>query len=106
MTDRELDALVAEKVIGRTFPSGTIVGDPVAKCVPHYSTDISAAWQVVEEMRDNGWNFVIGVFEKGAAALFCRGAAAMADATYVDIASRAICLAALEALSVGIDRVT
>ncbi len=58
---RELDALVAEKVMGIEltitsqghpyFRDGTLLRVPIA----HYSTDIAAAWQVVEKMRDLGY---------------------------------------------------
>ena len=62
---RELDALIAEKVMGETVtwggdPGGTIipwVGEPdgiQGECPP-YSTDIAAAWAVVE--KDDGWGF-------------------------------------------------
>lgn len=43
---RELDALVAVKVMG--WPVGS-------KLVPAYSTNIAAAWEVVAEMRKRGW---------------------------------------------------
>lgn len=61
---RELDALVAEKVMGWTgvgpdvdaeiygWPSGHNKELGVY-WVPHYSTDISAAYEVVEMMRDS-----------------------------------------------------
>lgn len=75
---RELDALVAERVMGwavdrehkyGTYRCGTFtrddntkVGFPPSdterkryKSVPHYSTDISHAWQVVERLRTLGW---------------------------------------------------
>jgi hypothetical protein len=60
---RELDTLIAEKVMGRSFDTG--VDHPVygrgglppwggfapgvqgLSVVPHYSTDIAAAWQIV-----------------------------------------------------------
>jgi hypothetical protein len=60
---RELDALVAEKVMGwrcrglhpihecPVFATGR--ADTLA---PHFSTDIAAAWQVVEKMGADGWN--------------------------------------------------
>ena len=68
MNNREIDALVAEKVMGW---SQVYINDyPIANApeylyppsdfapeepeiVPHYSIDISAAWQVVEKMIDN-----------------------------------------------------
>lgn len=62
---RELDALVAEKVMGlrcerlmtnppkpsglMRSPGGELVG------LPYFSTDISVAWKVVEEMRGRGY---------------------------------------------------
>ena len=46
---RELDALVAEKVMGWDhYPSKHEI-------VPAYSTDIAAAWEVVEKMRSDDW---------------------------------------------------
>jgi hypothetical protein len=60
-TGRELDALVAEKVMGWRDVSDGYGTPPEATLweaihiIPHYSTDIAAAWQVVERMRDQGW---------------------------------------------------
>lgn len=57
---RELDALVAEKVMGWESvgpldddPSDIIGVPPGMECptVPHYSTSIEAAWKVVERLR-------------------------------------------------------
>lgn len=58
---RELDALVAEKVMGLEitkianghmwFRDGVTLRSPI----PHYSTDIAAAWLVVEKMSSDGW---------------------------------------------------
>lgn len=56
MTNREIDALVAEKVMGMLPPEGkrTWWGLPGAhggySVPPHYSTDVSAAWRVVEKL--------------------------------------------------------
>ena len=56
---RELDALVAEKILGGRYEFLELVGDycrpdpedPIAyDCCPRYSIDISAAWQVVEKL--------------------------------------------------------
>ena len=53
----ELDALVAEKVMGLVKGSfGWINSDtaiPIA--LPLYSTDIAAAWEVVERFKDWDW---------------------------------------------------
>lgn len=54
---RELDALVAEKVMGLTnlhWMSGQLHygAEHEMNLLPDYSTDISAAWEVVEKMGD------------------------------------------------------
>ena len=67
LSDRELDALVAEKVMGwkmykgAWFPEGFDFEVEKHKYnadwlsngihIPHYSADIAAAWQVVEKMK-------------------------------------------------------
>lgn len=43
---RELDALIAEKVMGFTVKGGL----PISAWPPHYSADIAAAWEVVKKM--------------------------------------------------------
>lgn len=73
---RELDALIAEKVMGlkniRLANDGRsdylCYGKPDSiflegKIVPAYSTDISAAWLVVEKMQDNDWAFILDNME-------------------------------------------
>lgn len=45
---RELDSLVENHVFGLPF-----VDNETLRC-PYYSTDISAAWEVVEKFKDNG----------------------------------------------------
>lgn len=46
MTDAKLNAAVAEEVMGRSGQE--------AMC-PCYPTEISAAWEVVKAMRQDGW---------------------------------------------------
>jgi len=88
MTDRELDAAVAEKVMGYRWymdrddekvilaqPTEYFEGDdflPVPSeeawsstrrdigNAPPYSRDIAAAWTVVEKMRERGWLYHVG----------------------------------------------
>lgn len=54
---RELDALVAEKVMGlkhvfnADLTEGWIDIDTVCRSLPSYSTDIAAAWKVVEKLQ-------------------------------------------------------
>ena len=122
---RELDALVAEKVMGlevrsitvmdskgthsdvgtvdapRRMPDGRM-GVNVDK-LPAYSTDIAAAWEVVEKLglafelgwlpEDKGFNWDASFGEK-------RGSEA-GTTTYASTAPHAICLAALKAMSPG-----
>ncbi len=75
MTPEEINNQVAEKVmesvvcdnwsllhvargewIRRDKSCGHDVCHP-AECVPHFSTNMNAAWQVVEKMRENGYDF-------------------------------------------------
>lgn len=66
---RELDALVAEKVMGLAITTtwkGKLATESEWKeieTVPgpykHYSIDISAAWEVVEKMEKEGFDFCI-----------------------------------------------
>ena len=47
---RELDDLVAEKVMGYRIPvQESLIGNEWSP-IPHYSTDIAAAWQVIEKL--------------------------------------------------------
>lgn len=108
---RELDALVAEKVMGlnirpvvheyglspqlKLAPGsinyvGTYTEIPE---VPPYSTDIAAAWGVVEKLRERGFGFSLN---DGWIAWFLAGRSDWhADA---ETAPHAICLAALKAV--------
>jgi len=105
---RELDALVAEKVMGQKLPLGPSeearsVGPwfhgEGAVC-PSYSTDIAAAWQVVEKFQQTGlavFSFWTGQYPGYTANLNCETADGKwryftADA---DTAPLAICRAAL-----------
>jgi len=64
---RELDAAVHERVFGRRVkwatpgvPAFKFPFDPDARMrIPHYSTDIDAAWQVVERLIDAGYPVAI-----------------------------------------------
>ena len=61
---RELDALVAEKVMGWTYSQSAMVWYPsglhpmanvFGHTIPNYSTSIEAAWQVVEKITSDHW---------------------------------------------------
>jgi hypothetical protein len=111
---RELDALIAARVMGWTgvridHPGGEEIRmgtSPEGKggVVRHYSTDIGAAWAVVEKMRAAGWSFTLQPYPGATTwdvifGRFGSGAWArdIADAPY------AICLAALRAVGVEVD---
>lgn len=136
MTDRELDALVAEKVMGmwrepwndesahwwQKHSDGTskmhanvnLLGSWTShfNALPKFSTTLDAAWLVVEEMRRRGWDFILevvhdksrihpkaGIFDAQFSSRDGEG-----QAYTDDTPSRAICLAALKALQVEIER--
>ncbi len=106
---RDLDALVAEKVMGwrtsveqrhlrYTDPTNTI-RTPV---VPYFSTDIGAAWLVVEWMVAQGWS--VDVQNRYAPTWACHVHKPAYQPeprnffTHTRSAAHAICLAALEAV--------
>lgn len=125
---RELDALVAEKVMGLTWNEDRcrICGWPLAAsrdegCAPGdcsmrpsparradepapYSTDIAAAWEVVERMCADGWEYEINS-HYSVTARFGKGHYEHWDSVwhgpsveeFADTAPHAICLAALAA---------
>lgn len=100
---RELDALVAEKVMGLEpwpgkagcFKAPIVLHYQTPKpCLPpEYSTDIAAAWQVVEKMQET---CEVSIEQKGT------GWKVYFDAEWrgAETVPHAICLAALEAVGV------
>lgn len=75
---RELDSLVAEKVMGWQQPNHLGHADicaswgPSKMCTcdgelrwPPYSTSIAAAWQVVEKLESIGFDFMCGISKRG-----------------------------------------
>ncbi len=100
---RELDALVAEKVMGyeTVYSGANYYVERTYSPVPLYSTDISAAWEVVEKlacMKDEvnvfydcgAWFCNTGVDANGEWSIERSGSCATAP--------HAICLAALKAV--------
>ena len=75
---RELDAFVAEKIMGwevvgldrdRTGWYGKPPGVQAVFRIPHYSTQISAAWEVVEKMKECSgveWDIWVAALNGGA----------------------------------------
>jgi hypothetical protein len=121
MTDRELDALVAEKVMGCRISDhpkeGRVCGCPqpgpshseVNPCeFRRYSTNLAAAWMVVEKMRRDGWGFTlearVGPYVRAQFGSHARdGAVGHIDKTDAfGNPARAICIDALQALGVEV----
>lgn len=132
LSDRELDALVAEKVFGwewvEDLPSrtgnrrgGKFLGSPgfsdrnpsmarTARCkhlaewcyndVENYSTDIGAAWKVVEKIQSTGLVFEISSLLNGGynAGFYKEPYGDGKCVLGIKEAPRAICLAALKAV--------
>lgn len=112
MTNREIDALVAEKVMGCSV---TRVGYCGCSGSPHtddegyplaHSTSIEAAWEVVEKLKNRKPLTVFNLTTDGRdyiASFYTYRGGPKADCAYdrADTAPMAICLAALK--SVGVD---
>lgn len=110
---RELDALVAEKVMG--WKQCSMEGVRIKTCygkppefgrndgrvrIPGYSTDISAAWEVVEKVKQMNWFFILSdnLFpDKWEASLFWDPNGTMIEAR-AETAPEAICKASLLAV--------
>lgn len=113
----ELDALIAEKVMGlklhihryyglsgKLEPSGPYLepqdwGGSVPTRPKPYSTDIAAAWRVVERLRELGW--IVDLFDEGRgwSVSFERDRTISSANNQADAltAPHAICLAAMKA---------
>lgn len=113
MNNREIDALVAEHVMGLWLVDGGYVKGyfeiegiktphKIVE-IPSFSTDIAAAWGVVERMAQEGWLMSIfhcGSFGYRVVALTTTPESNDTFAT-TDEAPLAICLAALKAKGVN-----
>lgn len=110
---RELDAEIAEKVMGHGLKrpafgfDGRIMG--YVDDLPAYSTDIAVAWQVVEHMRERGLSMQVTLEEDGT--VECRvlqdiglrthiRGVILVEAHVPNPAPLAICLAALKAVGI------
>jgi len=108
VTDRALDALVAETVIVKAprIPrnAAPLLCSLALHPVPPYSTDIAAAFLVVEEMRRRGWRYTLRDARNRDG--FCHEAQFDNHKGVLEFEqdttspSRAICIAALRALGV------
>lgn len=112
---RELDALVAEQVMGwrRCSDDGsgywegrspTNILSLILEEVPHYSTDIAAAWQVIGRMRDLCWashstDLTLDSEQPWWAWHFLHGVSQKTVRECADTAPLAICRAALKVMA-------
>lgn len=117
---RELDALIAEKVMGLPEPDlkgHTIVPLPDSvrseawSKIPEYSTNIADAWLVVEKLKDKDLHFVFGtvVFDNLGGNRLTKNYGAFFGALgerieqiEAETAPLAICLASLKAIGVQV----
>lgn len=100
---RELDALVAEEVMGLDPEWHKQV--PVGRVTPCYSTDIAAAWEVVEKLcREERYPTVqFAVNVDGKQAWWCSLVNPADVEVHAPAAPLAVCLAALKAVGVDIE---
>jgi hypothetical protein len=110
---KEIDAMVAREVFGHKvcldFHDGRnepilVVGipNPYKLCpeVPPYSSDIAAAWLIVEKMRKHDWSVTIGQhIDLSWRCKFTDDETLIEVISTAPTASEAICLAALEAVN-------
>ena len=129
---REMDALLAEKVMGYTLSELSLPAYPKYKLfdiesgefsgyvkeVPHYSTDIAAAWEVVKRMPipfklEKCWEKAYQIGPEGWSACWCTDAdcegcnensrCTNGDDAWAETAPLAICRCALKVAGVKIN---
>jgi hypothetical protein len=107
---REIDALIAEHVMGHSYGVGTAVAGiwyprPDGSIEP-YSTDIAAAWQVVEKVKDTltGFGMVWHPEKQKWHVMYNYVDFNKPYFSEADTAPMAICLAALDAAGVEVPK--
>lgn len=107
MTNRELDALIREKVMGEECKKGGSwysTGGEWREWTP--SSDMSHAWEVVEKMDVLGWCCQIAnntVGDEKFSAHFWWNKMYASKMAFANSPSKAICLAALKAVGVEVE---
>ena len=117
MTNRELDQLVAEKVMGwKPYRNPDLKQDYFrwenafgAICsdadLPTYTTSIVAAWKIVEKMNQERWVMRLETWDTEAGCEFSRAETDQIVShrtSCVDTAPMAICIAALKAKGIEV----
>ena len=123
---REMDVLIAENIMGYTlselslpaYPKYKLFDSGYVKEVPHYSTDIAAAWEVVERMPipfklEKCWEKAYQIGPEGWSACWCTDAdcegcnensrCTNGDDAWAETAPLAICRCALKVAGVKIN---
>jgi len=103
---RELDALISEDVLGIPCfyhdESENYIGEHSDMPIPHYSTDIAAAWEVWEHLVGHGWTIGLEYMKTAQGMQYRCDLHATKTGDVVDVfapeAPLAICLAALKAV--------
>lgn len=121
MTSREIDAAIAEKIMGwyslkestNTFGNTTYYGLTFQDDarggyeIPYYSSSISAGLEVVEKMRELGWYFEGANHEPDAIGPWLASFTTNDATDSIDVVGSSlpycICLAALKALGVTVE---
>jgi hypothetical protein len=102
---RVIDAHEVACEFCKTAPNGVYgkfqgYSDKCLRVVPFYSTNFSAAMEVVEKMREQGWSFACTLYEgKPPYASFCKRTVASSRNAEAESLPRAICEAALKAMT-------
>jgi Phage ABA sandwich domain len=97
---REIDRLVAEKVMGCS--KELMVWLEIHEVLPHYSTNIVDAWQVVEKFVNDDIYFEMVKPDKDGSFTCLIGM--LNEPTKADTAPLAICLAALKAHGIDVNK--
>ncbi len=106
MTNRQINYLVATKVLGLTWNEAQCgMWRPLPLSVPNYVGDLALAFEIVNHMDSNGWHFLLMMSHESklAIASFYHGHEDRSDLSATemrDFIPRAICRAALRACGV------
>ena len=113
MSNRELDAWIAEHVMGSTVSEDKVFSlvyegpdnlvetskDRVLRrLLPHYSTNIAAAWEVVEKLKSNDYRFHLDSLGSFHFCFFIHEVYETTGKADANTAPLAICLAAKKAM--------
>ncbi len=92
---KKLDAEIAEKVMGRDMTKPAGFKYPIG--LPHYSTAIAAAWEVIERVDALGLGWMLVIKTRGRYLAYCADPDFGDWMAHGDTAPEAICRAALDA---------